>query len=143
MSTVLAPESRSRCSSIQAAKAQLQQAEANDVKAQNDLGRYKQLVDKQEISQQQYDQAIAAARASAAGVDAARASADAAQQQVTQARGKLVQAQANWRHANTAPKQMQITRAKADSALAEAQRKKADPRSSPRSTCSTPRSSLR
>ena len=99
---------------FEAAKAELQQAEANDVKAQNDLGRYKQLVDKQEISQQQYDQATAAAKASAAGVAAARASADAAQQQVTQAQGKLVQAQANWSNANTAPKQMQITRAKAD-----------------------------
>jgi len=44
------------------AKAQLQEAEANNVKAQNDLARYKQLVDKQEISQQQYDQAIAAAQ---------------------------------------------------------------------------------
>jgi membrane fusion protein, multidrug efflux system len=111
---------------FQAAQAQLQEAEANNVKAQNDLARYKQLVDKQEISQQQYDQAIAASKASAAGVDAARASADAAQQQVTQAEGKLVQAQANWRYAQTAPKQMEITRAKADSALAEAQRKKAD-----------------
>ena len=37
------------------------QAQANDVKAQNDLVRYKQLVDKQEISQQLYDQAVAAA----------------------------------------------------------------------------------
>jgi membrane fusion protein (multidrug efflux system) len=111
---------------FEAAKAQLQQAEANDVKAQNDLGRYKQLVEKQEISQQQYDQAVAAAKASTAGVAAARASSDVAQQQVTQARGKLVQAEANFRYANTAPKQMQITRAKATSALAEAQRKKAD-----------------
>src|ERR1700723_3871768 len=51
---------------FEAAKAQLAQAVANDVKAQNDLGRYKQLVDKQEISQQQYDQAVAASRASAA-----------------------------------------------------------------------------
>jgi len=110
----------------EAAKAQLQEAEANDVKAQNDLGRYRQLVDKQEISQQQYDQAVAAARASAAAVAAARASSDAAQQQVTQAQGKLVQAEANFRYANTAPKQMQIMRAKAASALAEAQRKKAD-----------------
>src|SRR5580658_131007 len=67
---------------FEAAKAQLQEAEANNVKAQNDLARYKQLVDKQEISQQQYDQAIAAAKASAAGVEAARATADAAQQQV-------------------------------------------------------------
>jgi membrane fusion protein, multidrug efflux system len=111
---------------FEAAKAQLREAEANNVKAQNDLVRYKQLVDKQEISQQQYDQAIAAAKASAATVEAARASADAAQQQVTQAQGKLVQARANWSYANTAPKQMQVTRAKATSALAEAQRKKAD-----------------
>jgi membrane fusion protein (multidrug efflux system) len=111
---------------FQAAQAELQEAEANNVKAQNDLARYKQLVDKQEISQQQYDQATAASKASAAAVEAARASADAAQQQVTQAEGKLVQAQANWRYAQTAPKQMEITRAKADSALAEAQRKKAD-----------------
>ena len=111
---------------LQAAKAQLAEAQANDVKAQNDLGRYKQLIDKQEISQQQYDQATAAARASTATVEAARANVDAAQQQVTQARGKLVQAEANYRYANTAPKQMQITRARAQSALAEAQRKKAD-----------------
>jgi membrane fusion protein, multidrug efflux system len=110
----------------EAAKAQLQEAEANDVKAQNDLGRYKQLVDKQEISQQQYDQAIAAAKASTATVAAARASADAAQQQVTQAQGRLVQAQANWAYANTAPKQMQVTRARATAALAQAQQKKAD-----------------
>jgi membrane fusion protein (multidrug efflux system) len=111
---------------FEAAKAQLQEAEANNVKAQNDLVRYKQLVDKQEISQQQYDTAIAAAKASAATVEAARATADAAQQQVTQAQGKLVQAESNFRNANTAPKQMQITRARATSALAEAQRKKAD-----------------
>src|SRR6202043_1983925 len=111
---------------FEAAKAQLQEALANNVKAQNDLARYKQLVEKQEISQQQYDQATAAAQASAAGVEAARASADAAQQQVTQAQGKLVQAQANSRTANTAPKQMEVMRAKATSALAEAQRKKAD-----------------
>jgi membrane fusion protein (multidrug efflux system) len=111
---------------FQAAKAQLQQAEANDVKAQNDLGRYKQLVEKQEISHQQFDQAVAAARASAAGVEAARATADAAEQQVTQAKGRLVQAEANWRYANTAPKQMQISKAKAESALAAVQRMKAN-----------------
>src|SRR5579862_642125 len=111
---------------LQAAKAQLLEAEANNVKAQNDLGRYKQLVEKQEISQQQYDQATASSQASAAAVEAARATVDAAEQQVTQARGKLVQAEANNRYANTAPRQMQITRARAQSALAEAQRKKAD-----------------
>jgi membrane fusion protein (multidrug efflux system) len=111
---------------FQAAKAQLQEAEANNVKAQNDLARYKQLVEKQEISHQQYDQATAAAQAGAAGVEAARATADAADQQVTQARGRLVQAEANWRYANTAPKQMQISQAKAQSALAQAERMKAN-----------------
>ena len=111
---------------LAAAKAQLQEAEANNVKAQNDLTRYKQLVQKQEISQQQFDQATAAAQASAAAVEAARATVDATLQQVTQAQGKLVQAQANWSNASTAPKQMQVTRAKAASALAQAQRKKAD-----------------
>ena len=111
---------------FEAAKAQLQEAEANNVKAQNDLVRYKQLVDKQEISEQQYDQATAAATASEAAVEAARASAQAAQQQVTQAQGRLVQAEANYRYASTAPKQMEVIRARASAALAEAQRKKAD-----------------
>jgi membrane fusion protein, multidrug efflux system len=109
-----------------AARANLAEAEANNVKAQNDLERYKQLVDKQEISQQQYDQAVAAAKASEAGVEAARASADAAESQVTQAQGRLVQAQATQRSAATAPKQMAVIRARAGSALAAADRKKAD-----------------
>jgi membrane fusion protein, multidrug efflux system len=111
---------------FEADKAQLDQAEANNVKAQNDLGRYKQLVDKQEISEQQYDQAVAAAKADAAAVEAARATANAAQSQVTQAQQKLLQAEANWRNAQTAPKQMQVIRSKAASALADAQLKKAD-----------------
>jgi membrane fusion protein (multidrug efflux system) len=109
-----------------AANAQRDQAEANNVKAQNDLGRYKQLVDKQEISLQQYDQAVASSKASAAAVDAARAQADAAQSQVNQAQDKLLQAEANWRNAQNGPKQVQIERSKAVSALAAAQLKKAD-----------------
>jgi membrane fusion protein (multidrug efflux system) len=111
--------------SFEAAKAQLAEAEANNVKAQNDLERYKQLVDKQEISQQQYDQALANAKAQAAAVEAARANADAAEAQVTEAQGKLVQAQANLSNARTAPRQMQVSRSRAASALAQAQLKKA------------------
>src|SRR5579863_1450736 len=82
-----------------AAQAELQEAEANNIKAQNDLGRYKLLVDKQEVSQQQYDQAVAAAAASQAAVRAAQANADTAVQQVTEADGKLAQAEADWRNA--------------------------------------------
>ena len=111
---------------FEAAKANLAQAEANDVKAQHDLERYHQLVEKQEISQQQYDQAVAAAKASSAAVQAGQASADAAEAQVTQAQSKLTQAQASQRAAGTAPKQMAVIRARAQSALAVEQRKKAD-----------------
>jgi len=111
---------------FEAAKANLQQAEANNVKAQNDLVRYKQLVDKQEISQQQYDQAVAAAKAGAAAVEGARANADAAQAQVAQAESRLVQAQANQRSAGTGPRQLAMTRSRAESAAAAALRKKAD-----------------
>src|SRR5579864_3281698 len=111
---------------LEAAKANLQQADANNVKAQNDLGRYKQLVDKQEISHQQYDQAVAAARAGEATVNAARANVDAAAAQVVQAQGKLAQAEANQRSAATGPNQIAITRSRAQSALAAAARKRAD-----------------
>ncbi len=108
-----------------AAKAQLVEAEANNVKAQNDLVRYKQLVDKQEISQQQYDQAMAAANAGAASVDAARASASAAENQVRQAQSKLLQAQANLRAAATGPQQVESIRSRAQSAQAQADLKRA------------------
>jgi membrane fusion protein (multidrug efflux system) len=108
-----------------AAKAQLAEAEANNVKAQNDLVRYKQLVDKQEISEQQYDQAVAAAHAGTASVDAARASASAADNQVRQAQSRLLQAQANLRAAATGPQQVENFRSRAQSAQAQADLKKA------------------
>jgi membrane fusion protein, multidrug efflux system len=110
---------------LEAARAQLEQSIANDIKAQNDVGRYKQLVDKQEISHQQYDQAVAAARSSAAGVAAARASASAAEQQVAQAQSKRDSMEANLRAAQTAPQQNAQMRARAQAAIAQAQQKKA------------------
>jgi membrane fusion protein (multidrug efflux system) len=108
-----------------AAKAQLAEAEANNVKAQNDQVRYKQLVDKQEISEQQYDQAVAAAHAGTASVDAARASASAADDQVRQAQSRLLQAQANLRAAATGPQQVETIRSRAQSAQAQADQKRA------------------
>jgi membrane fusion protein, multidrug efflux system len=108
-----------------AAKAQLAEAEANNVKAQNDLVRYKQLVDKQEISEQQYDQAVAAAHAGTASVDAARASASAADNQVRQAQSRLLQAQANLRAAATGPQQVETFKSRAQSAQAQADQKRA------------------
>src|SRR5260370_38114995 len=87
---------------LEAARAQLEQAIANDIKAQNDVGRYKQLVDKQEISHQQYDQAVAAARASAAVVAPARDNVAAAEQMLSHAQSNRIQADANLRSAETA-----------------------------------------
>jgi membrane fusion protein (multidrug efflux system) len=108
-----------------AANAQLVAAEANSVKAQEDLLRYKQLVDKQEISQQLYDQAVAVAKADAATVEAARASAAAAEQQVAQAQSRFQQAQADARAASTGPQQVAVFRSRWQSALAQADLKRA------------------
>lgn len=108
-----------------AAEAQLAQAQANNTKIQDDLARYQQLIGKQEISQQQFDEALAAAKASTAAVNAARATADAAEAQITQAQSRLTQAEANYRYAQTAPRQMEVIRSRAASALAQMQQKKA------------------
>ena len=109
----------------EAAKAQLAQAEANDAKAQDDQARYKQLLDKQEVSPQQYDYALAAAKASTAAVAGARASASAAEHQVLQAQARLLQAEANVRSAATGPQKVAVIRSHAQSAQAEADLKKA------------------
>jgi len=53
-----------------AALQQLAQAEANNGKAQSDLRRYRQLLDKQEVAQSEYDQYESAAKAQAAMVAA-------------------------------------------------------------------------
>jgi len=111
---------------LDAARAQLQQAEANNIKAQNDLIRYKQLIDKQEISQQQYDQAFAAASAGTAAVNAARATAGGAEHEISQAQSKLATSEANLRSAATAPQQVASIKSRAQSAQALAQQKKAE-----------------
>ena len=108
-----------------AAHAQVEQSEANDVKAQDDLRRYKMLVEKHEVADQIYDQALAAARASTATVAAARANEAAAQQSVQQARSRLAEAMANQRSAETAPQQVSSSRARAKAAIADVQQKRA------------------
>jgi len=108
-----------------AAHAQVEQAEANDVKAQDDLRRYKLLVDKKEVAEQIYDQALAAAKASTANVAAARANEGAAQQAVQQAHSRLAESEANHRSAETGPQQVSSTRARARAALADVDQKRA------------------
>jgi membrane fusion protein (multidrug efflux system) len=110
---------------LSAAHAQVEQAEANDVRAQEDLHRYKLLVDKREIAQQVYDQAVASAKASTAAVDAARANESAAQQFVQQAQSRLVESQANLQYAETGPQQVSSTRARVRAAIADVEQKRA------------------
>ena len=110
---------------LTAAHAQLAQAEANDVKAQNDLQRYKALVDKREVAEQIYDQALAAAKASTASVAAAHANEAAAQQSVQQAHSRLEQSQASKRSAETGPQQVSSSQARARAAIADVQQKRA------------------
>src|SRR5579863_7017485 len=110
---------------LTAAHAQLEEAEANDVKAQDDLHRYKLLVDKREVAEQIYDQALAAAKSSTAAVAAAGASESAAQQFVQQAQSRLVQAQANHKSAETGPQQVSSTRARVRAAIADVEEKRA------------------
>jgi membrane fusion protein, multidrug efflux system len=110
---------------LTAAHAQIEEAEANDVKAQDDLHRYKLLVDKKEVAEQIYDQALAAAKSSTAAVAAARANEAAAQQFVEQALSRQVQADANHRYAETGPQQVSSTQARARAAVADVQQKRA------------------
>ena len=110
---------------LAAAHAQLEQAEANDVKAQDDLHRYKLLVEKREISAQIYDQALASARSSTATVVAAGANESAAEQFIQQARSRLTQAAANQKSAETGPQQVSSTRARVRAAIADVQQKRA------------------
>jgi membrane fusion protein (multidrug efflux system) len=110
---------------VTAAHSQLEAAEANDVKAQDDLHRYKLLVDKREISEQIYDQALAAAKSSTAAITAARANESASQQFVQQAQSRLAQADANHQSAETGPQQVSSTRARVRAAIADVEQKRA------------------
>jgi membrane fusion protein (multidrug efflux system) len=110
---------------VAAARAQLEAAQATDVKVQSDVVRYKMLVDKQEVSQQTYDQAIATAKASTAIVAASRDNIAAALQAVQQAQTRLRQSQATQQNAVSSLQQVSSTKARARAAIADVQQKRA------------------
>ena len=122
---------------VQQAQAQVSAAMAEAARANTDVQRYQTLYDKDEISRQRLDQAIAAARTANAQVDAARERVAAAQAQVNEAQASTsaaaqtaqrartqiggAQAQVNeaigkLAQANTAPEQVQVSQAQAASA---------------------------
>jgi membrane fusion protein (multidrug efflux system) len=110
---------------LEAAHARVAQAEANNVKAQADLERYKPLVAKDVISKQQFDAAVAAADAAKASVADAHATEQAAGDGVRVAREHESQAQAMLKYAQTGPQQVVAQDARAKQALAQVQQAQA------------------
>lgn len=110
---------------LEAIKARVQQAQANNTKAQADLARYRPLVEKDVISKQQWDAAVAAADAAKAGLADANATQAAAEQGVRLAHDKAAQAQAMLKYAQTGPQQVAAQSAKAKQAEAQVQQAQA------------------
>ena len=104
---------------LQAAQARVAQAQANDTKAQSDLARYKPLVEKDVISKQQYDAAVAAADSAKAAMADAQASQQAASDAVRVARERERQSAAQLKYAQTGPQQVAAQNARARQALAQ------------------------
>jgi len=108
-----------------AAQAALRQAEANDLKAQDDVTRYKPLAAQDEIPQQLYTQAVDTQKATAAAIEGARSTAAAAEQSVTGARARVAQAEAELHYAETRPQQISLQQSRAQAADAQAQQAQA------------------
>ncbi len=114
------------------AQARLREARANQARTTKDLERMKQLVAKDEVSQQQYDLVATAAEAAAANTEAATAALADAEQALLASEGRRSQAlqqtrqvQADLRTAQTAPEQVTVTKARAASAEARVAQAKA------------------
>jgi membrane fusion protein (multidrug efflux system) len=104
---------------VVSAQARVQEAQANYNKAASDLKRMEQLVQKDEISRQQYDANVATAGATRAELDGAVAAVASAEHRAAQARAQAAAA-------HTVPEQIRMTRARAGAAAADAQKFKAE-----------------
>jgi membrane fusion protein, multidrug efflux system len=108
-----------------AAHARVLEAQAENVKTQDDVTRYRLLLTKEEVPKQIYDHAYAAAATDLAAVAAAEADEAAAQQAVQEARSRLTEAEAHYEDAQAGPQRVASTRAKALSAMADTHQKRA------------------
>ena len=105
---------------VQAAEARVAQAKANALKADLDVQRYKPLVEKDVISKQQFDAAVAQAAANNAAVLEAESTVIGQQEAVRQAQQKLVQSRSQAvESAKNGPQQVKAQQAKANAALAD------------------------
>jgi len=111
---------------VAAAQARIQEAEAENVKAQDDVQRYHLLLTKEEVPEQTYDHAVAAAQTDTAAVAAAKAEEAAAEQSVEEARSRLTEAIARNESAGAGPQRVASTRARALSAVADERQRKAE-----------------
>ena len=118
---------------LTAAQAKLREAEANATKATRDVERLRGLLAKDEVSQQQFDAAVAAADAQRAAADSSRsqvaeaeAGVPAAESKLMQARAAEQQAHAELQSAQTAPQQVLATKARASAAEAHVQQARAN-----------------
>ena len=94
------------------AAARVAEAQANLTKAQQDLDRYKVLIAKEEISQQEYDQTAATVKAQAAALDANQAALQSAAATVNQRKSETAAAISKLKQArSTAPQELDIRRA--------------------------------
>jgi membrane fusion protein (multidrug efflux system) len=114
------------------AQAKQREAEANATKTARDVERLRGLLAKDEVSQQQFDAAVAAADAARASADSARSQVAEAEHGVPIAESRLLQAQAigqraraELRSAGTGPEQVAAVRARAQSADARVQQARA------------------
>ena len=118
---------------LTAAQAKLREAEANATKATRDVERLRGLLAKDEVSQQQFDAAVAAGDAQRAAADSSRsqvaeaeAGVPAAESKLMQARAAEQQAHAELQSAQTAPQQVLATKARASAAEAHVQQARAN-----------------
>ncbi|HXU45485.1 MAG TPA: HlyD family secretion protein [Thermoanaerobaculia bacterium] len=93
---------------LASAKARLEEAKASSVRARQDLERAETLIAKDEIARRDYDAAVAAAAAAKAGQDAAEAAVNEASKGIDAARAAVSDAK-------TAPQQVEIASARAES----------------------------
>lgn len=108
-----------------AAHARVLEAEAENVKAQDDVSRYHLLLAKEEVPKQIYDHAYAAAATDVAAITAAEADEAAAQEAVQEAQSRLSEAEARYKDAQAGPQRVASTEAKAFSAIADVHQKEA------------------
>jgi membrane fusion protein, multidrug efflux system len=104
---------------LEGAQARVAQAQANNIKAQADLARYRPLVEKDVISKQQFDAAVASADAAKAALNDALAAQQAAAAGIRVARDREAQSMALLKYAQTGPEQVAAQNARAKQAEAQ------------------------